>query len=82
MKQKTLINTMEWIFGIVMFAALIAVVNNGIKKQELRECQKWQDCEELYPHFSSNNTMRDQCEVYNIKLERRCEKWKKQEGEN
>ena len=69
-----MIEIIEWIFGIVMFAALIAVVNNGIKKMELRECQKWQDWEELYPHFSSNNAMRDQCEAYNIKLERRWEK--------
>ncbi len=74
MKEKTLINTMEWIIGIVMFAALIAIVNTGIKKSEMRECQKWQEWEERYPHFTTNKSMKDQCENYNIKLERRWNK--------
>ncbi len=74
MKEQTLIKIIEWIIGIVLFAALIAVVNNGIKKTELRECQKWNDWEELYPHFTASKSMREQCEKYNIKLERRWEK--------
>lgn len=65
---------MEWMIGIVMFAALIAFVNNGIKESEKRECQKWQEWEELYPHFTANKSMIKQCEKYNIKLERRWEK--------
>ncbi|MCK4454512.1 hypothetical protein KAU51_04220 [Candidatus Parcubacteria bacterium] len=74
MKEKTLINTMEWIIGIVMFTAMIVIVNTGIKKSEMRECQKWQNWEERYPHFTASKSMREQCEKYNIKLERRWEK--------
>lgn len=71
MKEKTYIEIIEWIIGIVLFAALIAVVNNGIKKTELRECQKWQNWEERYPHFTASQSMREQCNNYNIELERR-----------
>lgn len=74
MKEKNYIKIMEWIFGIVVFATLIAVVNTGIKKTELRECQKWQEWEERYPHFTASKSMREQCDNYNIKLERRWEK--------
>ena len=64
-------NIIEWTIGIIMFSVLIIVVNIGIKKTELRECKKWQDWEEIYPRFSASNSMRDQCENYNIKLERK-----------
>lgn len=73
MKKTTLISITQWIAGILLLAALIVAVSDGIKKQEKLECQKWQEWEELYPHFSSNNSMRDQCENYNIELEKRWE---------
>ena len=68
MKEKTMRNIIEWTIGIVMFAALIAVVNSGIKKSEKRECQKWQEWEERYPHFTASKSMKKQCENYNIEL--------------
>ena len=68
MKNKTYITILEWMIGIVMFAALVAVVNTGIKKTERRECLKWQKWTELYPHFTANKRMRKQCDNYNIEL--------------
>ena len=71
MREKTIINIVEWSIGIILFSAMIAVVNTGIKKSEMKECQKWQNWEERYPHFTASKSMREQCDNYNIKLERK-----------
>lgn len=44
-----------------MFAVLVVVVSNGIEKSEKRECIKWQDWNERYPHFVASKSMKEQC---------------------
>lgn len=57
------------IIGIgIMFVILILIADLGIKKNELRECEKWQIWEEIYPKFTASKSMKEQCERHNIKL--------------
>jgi len=68
-----MIKIIQLIIGILIFSALISVISEGIKKQEKLECRKWQEWEELYPHFTASGSMREQCKKYNTELEKRWE---------
>ena len=68
MREKTYITILEWMIAIVLSAALVTAINTGIKKNERKECLKWQDWQELYPGFIVNDSMREQCDNYGIKL--------------
>ena len=68
MREKTMIKIIKWTIGIVIFFAMIAVVNTGIKKSEMKECYKWQEWEERYPHFNASKSMKEQCNQYNVEL--------------
>ena len=70
MRERTYITILEWIIVMVMLAAIVAAVNTGIKKEEIKECLKWQEWTELYPNFTASERMREQCNNYQIKLER------------
>jgi len=71
MKEKTYINIIQWIIIIVLFSTLIVVADTGIKKAEKLECQKWQEWETMYSHFTASESMREQCEMHEIELEER-----------
>ena len=58
----------EYTIAIILFTAMIVVVNNGIKKSELRECQKWQDWTQDYKLFEPTEWEQEQCKQFNIKL--------------
>ena len=68
MKDKTTIAIIQYLIAFIMFAVLVIVVSNGIKKSEKRECIKWQDWNERFPHFTASKSMKEQCNNYNIEL--------------
>lgn len=61
-------NKIEIIIMGIMFVILVFVADDGIRKNELRECEKWQIWEEIYPKFTASKSMKEQCERYDIKL--------------
>ena len=68
MSNKTRREIMQWLIAFMFMAVLILVVINGIKKQEKRECEKWQHYDGIYPGFTASDWMVEQCNCYNIKL--------------
>ena len=70
MKEKTYIIIGEWIIVMVILAALVTAISAGVKKTEIKECLRWQEWTELYPGFTVSERMQEQCDNYNIKLEK------------
>ena len=58
----------ECTIAIILFTALIVTTSNGIKKSELRECQKWQDWTQDYKLFNPTEWQQEQCKQFNINL--------------
>lgn len=58
------------ILALVCVACLVGmeIIQEGLKKQELIECQRWFKHSQQYQGWYSMNWQRQQCLTYNIKL--------------
>lgn len=56
------------ILSIALIAIMFTAINSGIKKTDRAECVKWQGWQEQHKQFAPSQSMRDQCNYYQIKL--------------